>query len=219
MVEVDYQKKYPSFSERLNDTTFIDRLFSLFLEDGVTCLNYGEFISKVYTVGMVKVLKSLELYKVEGRGHNRKVLVHKRLKLVIDTSILDSEEIGKNVVKLCKGGYNDSGLFFLNATPEYISIKQSKASKEIGCFGTYIMFNPTSGIYKIGRSKNVFYRVQKLRFEFGSQIDIIGVCVKDCESELHFKYRLKRQFGEWFALSTDDVLDIFNSHKFVSIHE
>lgn len=204
-----------NFSDRLNDLTFTDRVYQVLIEDG-NDINYGEYIAKYYRNGMTRLLKSLGIYKVTGRADNKQIVVHPRLLLIIETTLLDPQIIGLNVVKLMNGGYDPTPFIGIDFS-EYDKLEMSVATKQAGNFSTYIIFNPSNNLYKIGKSKNVFKRFESLKSEFNHDLQFVGFCENDFESELHFEYKLHRVFGEWFRIATDDVLDIFLKYKFIQI--
>jgi len=214
-IELKSHSSLPNFNDRLNDSTFIDRVYQVLVNDGIS-INYGEFISKYYKNGMVKLLKSLGIYKVQGRGENKSIYVHPRLLIIIETSLLNPELIGKNLVRLARGEYSSSVFSDIDLT-DYEALEMSMATKEVGNFSTYMIFNPDSGLYKIGKSKNVFRRFESLKCEFNKGLILIGFCKKDVESEVHFQFKDVRVFGEWFSLNTDNILDIFSMYGFEDI--
>lgn len=206
----------PNLSSNMDSTYFIDRLYAMLIEDG-NDINYGEYISKYYKNGIIKVMKSLGIYKVTGRDENKSTFVHPRLKIVIDTTALDSESIGENVIKLFNGHYDPTPFNNLDLT-EFNALEESMAKKHNDGYLTYLIKNNNNSLCKIGRSKNPFKRLIQLKSEFCGDLILIGIIEEDIESELHFKYRRSNMFGEWFSLSDDDVLDIINDTKFTVLH-
>lgn len=215
-IQISYTKFIPGFTERYNDTTFIDRVYCLLTEDEIN-LSYGSYISKVYKNGMIKVLKSLNIYQTTGRGSNKIVMVHPRIKLAIDTTIVEAEHIGRNIVHISLGKYDMTPFIELDLV-KYTLLAEAMAKKELGNFSTYIIYNPLNDLYKIGRSKNVYKRFINLKQEYSKDLQLLVYNEKDYESEIHFKYRELRNFGEWFNLDTDHLLDIINQYKFVELN-
>lgn len=80
-------------------------------------------------------------------------------------------------------------------------------------FKTYIMYDSNTEMYKIGKSKNPKFREGTLQSKKPT-IDLILICDKDIEIELHCKFNSKRGRGEWFSLDSDDVLDIIEEYGF-----
>ena len=68
------------------------------------------------------------------------------------------------------------------------------------------------GNYKIGLSSVLRTRMRTLYETIPMELELIGILrVKDhrrLEAELHEKYSAKRERGEWFVLSDEDVRDI-----------
>jgi hypothetical protein len=199
-------------SDAFNDVIFIDKMFAVLTEKGVP-VSYGDYISKVYKNGHIKVLKSLGLYKTVGRADNKKVLVHPMVDLVIRTTIASNEEISRTIIDLVNGKFVGIQEFDIDLS-EFDKLEVSPAKKEPGNYATYIAYNPCNGLHKIGRSKNVFNRLAYLQNEYTKEVSLIAFCDKDLEAEIHFEYRGKRVFSEWFNLTTDDLLDIFNRYNF-----
>lgn len=98
-------------------------------------------------------------------------------------------------------------------------LRCSKAKKEAGLFSTYIVYNSQNKLYKIGKSKNVFRRVNQLRKDYNKDLSFIGFNSIDYEAEIHFEYRQYREFGEWFSICINEVLDIFLKYKFIDLKE
>lgn len=72
---------------------------------------------------------------------------------------------------------------------------------------TYLAKDVESGLYKIGKSKDVFERIKNLSVGNPNIIFVVQ-CNRDVENELHQKFEMKRYKGEWFNLSDKDVADI-----------
>ena len=199
-------------NELFNTSTFVDRVYCLLVDLGMD-LKYGEYISKYYKNGMVKLLKSLNLYKTTGRGNNKITLIDPRIAFVVDTTIADSATQAKSIIKLVNQEYN-LDKFTEYSLEKYNHLECGKANKKVGSYSTYIIYNPNNDLYKIGMSKNVYNRFYQLKKEVASNIELIAYSEINYESEIHFKYKEKRQFGEWFNLTMDDVLDIYSAYNF-----
>jgi hypothetical protein len=199
-------------NELFNTSTFVDRVYCFLVELGME-LNYGDYISKYYKNGMIKLLKSLDLYKTTGRGDNKITLIDPRIAFVVDTTIADSTTQAKSIIKLVNQEYNFDN-FIEYSLEKYNQLECGQAKKTVGSFSTYIIYNPNNELYKIGMSKNVYNRFSQLKNEVAPNIELIAYCENDYESEIHFKYKEKRRFGEWFSLTMDDVLDIYSAYNF-----
>jgi hypothetical protein len=199
-------------NELFNTSTFVDRVYCFLVELGMD-LNYGDYISKYYKNGMIKLLKSLDLYKTTGRGNNKITLIDPRIAFVVDTTIADSTTQAKSIIKLANQEYSFDK-FTEYSLEEYNKLECGEAKKTVGSYLTYIIYNPNNELYKIGMSKNVYNRLSQLKNEVAPNIELIAYCEKDYESEIHFKYRDKRKFGEWFNITIDDVLDIYSAYGF-----
>jgi hypothetical protein len=206
----------PNLISNMSTSVFVDRLYAMLVADGNDIV-YGEYISKYYKNGIIKIMKSLGIYKVTGRNENKTIFVHPRLKIVIETTVLDSVQIGANIVKLFNGEYDGTPFPIIDLN-EFNLLEESKAKKQNGGHLTYLIKNNDNSLYKIGKSKNPFKRLIQLKTEFNQDLILIGIIEEDIESELHFKYRHCNSFGEWFSLTDDDVLDIINETKFKLLH-
>lgn len=197
---------------KLNQSYFYDRLFFVLKEDGNN-IQYGEFAARIMKNGTVKVLKSLGIYLVKGARHNKTTYIHEKLQLIIKTTIASNDLVSETIIDLANGKYstvkpikiNDFSLFYSLDDNYPCSIDNSKC--------TYIIYNPVNKLHKIGRSSNVFDRLNSLRNEISSNLELIFYIDNDIEGFLHKEYINVRMFGEWFNLSVDDILDIKNKHN------
>lgn len=81
---------------------------------------------------------------------------------------------------------------------------------------TYLMINK-DGHVKIGKSKNPKNRESTLQSEQPS-IKLFATLNCNIENILHRKYKEYRMRGEWFNLSTNQLLDIINEYGFKKIN-
>lgn len=197
---------------RLNQSYFYDRLFFVLQEDG-NDIKYGEFASRIMKNGAVRVFKSLGLYSVKGARDTKRTYINEKLLLVINTSIASSDIVANTIIEMTSGKYNNIGkikikdfsLFYLLSDNYPCSVDLSKC--------TYIIYNPQNKLHKIGRSANVFWRLNSLRNEISPKLELIFYIDNDIEGILHKQYVDVRMFGEWFKLSNDDILDIKNKNN------
>ena len=93
------------------------------------------------------------------------------------------------------------------------SKRERMSNSRIEKGNVYLIKNPRNGLHKIGRSKNVDYRLLTLEEEYGS-LELVSCQefgdYKFAEILLHKHYGDKRVTGEWFCLSTDDVSYLSN---------
>jgi len=75
------------------------------------------------------------------------------------------------------------------------------------------MYDESSNLYKIGKSKNIHFREKTLAGQI-PKIKTILHLPKDIEFTLHSYYAKKRVRGEWFSLSADDILDLIKLYEF-----
>jgi hypothetical protein len=201
--------------EGLSNPYFYDRVYAVIAEENQG-FSHGNFILKIEMHGIIKVLKSLNLYKTTGRGENKKTLIHPRLELIINTTIADSEIVAKTVISMVNGDYSCLPNFDLNFT-DYDKLPfraESIETKYEGGFKTYLILNRKNNLTKIGKSKKVFDRFQCLSNEFGDDLELLGYANKDNELKLHYTYRNHRVFGEWFNLDESMIKEITSEYDF-----
>lgn len=75
---------------------------------------------------------------------------------------------------------------------------------------TYII--ESQGIYKIGKTENIEYRLSCYRTH-NPKFELIHVMEFDCEMFLHNHFKEKQYMLEWFYLDEDDISWIRNNHS------
>lgn len=196
-----------------NKTYFYERLYAVLLEDGHD-INYGDFHAKILANGIKKVLKSLNLYKVTGARDTKKTFVHPKLMLIINTTIAENDIIAQTIIDMVAGKFNGIDKFNIQDFSIYNSLSNDYPVSIDTSKCTYIFFNPENNLYKIGRSGDIFHRLNQLKCEISKEIEVCCYKNSDIEGFLHKEYINKRVYGEWFSLTKDDVLDIYNKHDF-----
>lgn len=78
---------------------------------------------------------------------------------------------------------------------------------------TYIMFDESTKMYKIGISENPRFREGTLRSEKPS-VKLMYICDFNIEKFLHTKYKEYRVRGEWFNLTKDQIKEIVHLYQF-----
>lgn len=202
--------------QALNQAYFYDRLYFSLKEEGIS-FNYGDFVSRILKNGTIKVLKSLGLYKVEGARRNKTVYIHEKVKLIINTTIADSSVVSNTIVELSKGHYVNIPRLAVSSYVEFNKLDSDYPCSIESSKCTYIIFNPENNLHKIGRASDVFARLKTLRNEISPKLDIYGYINKDIEGVLHKEYSEKREYGEWFSLCNNDILDIKNKYGLIVI--
>ena len=146
-------------------------------------------------------------------GHYFNVL--RVLNLQLDFLKLASDDIlGRKLqdLELLNKEIPEIGVFsefsFLISTNE--SKKRNKKIQQ-----SYLMIN-SKGNVKIGKSYNPKIRESTLQSEQPC-IKLFAVGYSDIESILHEEYKEKRIRGEWFDLSSLDVLEIIDNYGFIEI--
>jgi predicted translin family RNA/ssDNA-binding protein len=78
-----------------------------------------------------------------------------------------------------------------------------------GMTGFVYLIRAENGLYKIGKAKNISKRLQPFSVSFPMKWELVySFQAKDytyTEQLLHSKYHSKRDVGEWFRLTTEDV--------------
>lgn len=202
-----YEKPVNRLRDFMNQQYFYDRVYYCIVEDGNN-LKYGDFVSKILANGFIRVAKSLGIYMVKGRGDNKKVYMHPKLIIIIETSSESNKEVSQSIIKLLQGKYENVTHFNILNLEQFNCLKTEYNSPFSFNKCTYLIFNPINNLTKIGKSSNVKKRLNTLKNQFENKLILIGFCKLDIESKLHQDFSKKRVFGEWFELDVDDILDI-----------
>lgn len=64
---------------------------------------------------------------------------------------------------------------------------------------TYLVHNPNSNLYKIGKSINPEKRVIEIQGMAGNPLKLLYVIHSDVEHELHMKFATQNHYSEWFT--------------------
>lgn len=76
----------------------------------------------------------------------------------------------------------------------------------------YLIFDPFSRLTKIGRSKNPNKRFKTIK-TYNPHAELFFYSKNFTESELHEKFKNKREAGEWFALDKKDLFYITKDYR------
>lgn len=171
-----------------------------------------EFIQKCETNGVLKVLKSLNLYQIIGRGENKQVLMHPKIQLALCLNS-DAQNSATFIKDLVNGKFTDLPKIEVTDWINYMLLPNSKNNTQYKKYNTYILLNPENNFIKIGRTKNIEKRISCLNSEFKTEMVLIALFKDDIESKLHIKYQDNRVFGEWFKFDDDTILDIINEYS------
>ncbi len=198
---------------KLNQNYFYDRLYHSLVEDGID-ITYGDFCSRILKNGTVKVLKAMGLYSVRGARENKRSYIHEKLELIINSTIADNKIVSKTIIDLVDGKYLNIDKFSIDDLSLFMALDNDYPHSIDLSKCTYIVFNKHNKLHKIGRSSNVFDRLNSLRNEITPDLELVAYVSNDVEGMLHKEYIDCRKFGEWFELSNDNILDIKNKHNF-----
>jgi len=109
--------------------------------------------------------------------------------------------------KLSKYNNISKDLMFAIETQKYhlldIVINEKLNSEKI--VKTYVLYNPSNKLYKIGKSIDVDKRKLQIKLGSGSELDIVVVIDNNVESELHRELKDCRVHGEWFRLGNSEL--------------
>jgi len=119
----------------------------------------------------------------------------------------------KCYIKKCNN--NDVLSVIINSFSPSLSIKKSNIENKNIESKTYLMIDGNKFV-KIGKSYSPEVREHTLQSQ-NPTIELIAVCEKDIEKELHIKYASKRKRGEWFNLSKKEISKIIKEFKFKTI--
>jgi len=79
-------------------------------------------------------------------------------------------------------------------------------------FKTYLLRDNKTGMVKIGRATNVGKRLKQIK-KINPSTELILVLNKNVELKLHHEYEHKREIGEWFNLTENDIINIKIKHN------
>ena len=82
-----------------------------------------------------------------------------------------------------------------SAGPE---ISAAKARRRAS-FKTYIVFNPLTGLIKVGKAMNPSGRIRDVGHMAGTTLQVLAVIGANIEGELHRQFSAIRVHGEWFS--------------------
>lgn len=164
-----------------------------------TLINQG-FVEKKVLNGKATYRPNLEKVKVFVESYDVIYCQNKKQKLMTDARNLRSVRYRDN-----------KGL----RTPDHLS----KKAENLGFrkYKTYLMIDEYTKLIKIGRSVNLSSRERTLLSQ-APKNRILFVIDKDIESKLHDEYSHKRQRGEWFKLSIEEVVKIADDYGFEAVY-
>jgi hypothetical protein len=71
---------------------------------------------------------------------------------------------------------------------------------------TYLIYSKETGLYKIGKTKNLARRISQL----GERLEFVAWANEDKERFLHRKFKEQRVFQEWFRFSDIQLVEVLN---------
>lgn len=82
---------------------------------------------------------------------------------------------------------------------------------------TYILYNSSNNLYKIGKSKDIATRIKSIQNGLGCDLRLVYLNNTDIEKLLHKLYEDNKVHNEWFKLNNDDlnlIHDLYGGRKF-----
>jgi hypothetical protein len=105
------------------------------------------------------------------------------------------------------------GEFFSSSMPNIsVPTKGDRISE------TYMSFDKRTGFTKIGKSIDYKKRENTLQAE-KPDFSIFAVCKNNVEGAIHKEFYTKRKRGEWFLLTTNDLIGIIASYGFIIVNQ
>ena len=200
--------------DKLSGNNFIDRVFFCIKED-CDFISYTSWYSKVMQNGIIKTLKSLNLYITKGRGLDKKIYVHKKIYLIYITTCLSPKELAKNIIAMVNGEFSGTPKIKIESFVDFNSLKDFEFTKLNNGYFTYILLNTDNMLSKIGRTKNISNRINSIKRDSATEnIHLISLKSIDIEGYLHNLMKDKNVYGEWFKLDYKDVSFIVDDNDF-----
>lgn len=100
------------------------------------------------------------------------------------------------------------------ADMRYRNTAIARGIRKTGSYQTYLLYNPCSGLYKIGKSKDIYARLGSFCVP---EIKLLAYLAKDIERQLHIRYAQRRQLGEWFELNEADLWELSEDDGFIFV--
>lgn len=93
-------------------------------------------------------------------------------------------------------------------------IRHYAINKRLNLVNTYLIFDNSSDLYKIGKSVDPYKRIKSF---CNPRLQLLYILPDDKETELHYLMKSKREHGEWFRLTDNDVNSIVNKYPFFKV--
>ncbi|MCG9910217.1 MAG: GIY-YIG nuclease family protein, partial [Flavobacteriales bacterium] len=173
-------------------------------------------LTTYFTAFICKRYKTEEPYSVFNTYQDQQRSLFERLDYWTFDDTLKQELKGRNGVLNLKGHKGILYVPFAKVPSEEKSATEKKTTKTKNGktkvsdeHYVYLMHNKHNNYYKIGRSIKPEYREKTLQAQ-EPDIALINKWIASAEVEkiLHRKYKEKKMRGEWFKLTTDDIIEI-----------
>lgn len=156
----------------------------------------------------VQIVSEVPVWRVKGKVHT---MNGESIAFVVD--VVDKTEKQSRDVAMDKvwEHYPFSNILCDSCEQIELSIKR-KTPQRIEGVGYIYLIKSSHNLYKIGLTAEPKWRIARLDVTLPFEIDVLHLIPTDdmrrTEKRLHETYKSKRQKGEWFALSDDDVMAI-----------
>lgn len=155
----------------------------------------------------------------------------------IESEYQDSQGRSQKCYLLTQAGFSLIAMGFTGSKAETFKIRYIKAFEEMqdklrgyaiahflgrteGKQLVYIIKNPITNLLKIGITNNIKRRVSQLQCASGCELEVV-YCTpvsdnsKEIEKSLHLRFADFRQYGEWFNLESDMVVNELLKHPLI----
>jgi Meiotically up-regulated gene 113 len=89
-----------------------------------------------------------------------------------------------------------------------LAVNRKEAEQNPKTTKTYVIHNPATNLYKIGKSNNPKRRISEIRTMAGVDLATVMIINSDVEYKLHNEFRSLRDVGEWFRLDEEHINNI-----------
>jgi hypothetical protein len=124
----------------------------------------------------------------------------------LNMTIREFRNIYQDKIKVLKSYKNISPMLIGCIETEMCHYIGVLANKDIpSIIHTYLVYNKSNGLHKIGKSIDVGKRIIQLQVATGADLELILVIEKNVERELHKELKGSHVHGEWFRLGISEI--------------
>ncbi len=122
------------------------------------------------------------------------ILTHERFTEIFELDEMLKAKTPKRL-GVSMGCFETMAYWGLQVKTRIVIGKRNRASMVM----TYLMYNPKSKLYKIGKSINPRKRLIEIQGMAGNQLRLLYVIPRNVEHELHTKFATQCHYSEWFT--------------------